>query len=83
MNSVTGGFTDPALAQAQWDALASIHATSPFATESTSGPDVAGAFDSLIDTTAASTTGASADAAQLAILRRVQDAETSTIDLFA
>lgn len=68
---------------AAWDAIASIRSTSPFsAGAASSGSSVADSLDSLM-----SVVGNPAmqpgDTTDLAILRQVQNAQQSTIDLFA
>lgn len=78
MSGVNGG-----IPSAAYDAIASIRSTSPFsAGAASSGRSVADSLDALMPLvgTPATTPG---DTTDLAILRQVQSAQQSTIDLFA
>lgn len=72
--------------QAQWDAIASIKSTSPFAAAPAStGTSIAAALDAMLPgygTAGALASGAAQDS-QAQITARVQAAQQSTIDLFA
>lgn len=79
MSGVQSGYIPP---QA-FDAIASIRTTSPFAASpASSGASLADSLDSLMPSVASlgMTPG---DTTDLAILRQLQSAQQSTIDLFA
>ena len=79
LSGVQGGYVPPEA----FDAIASIRSTSPFAAPSaSSGGSVADSLDSLMQvvTSPAMNPG---DTTDLAILRQLQNAQQSTIDLFA
>lgn len=86
ISGLSGGYASAAAAQAQWDAIASIKSTSPFASQSAPSKtsSVADGLDSLMDTYTARVSGATGgDSGAAAVLERVLDAQRSTIDLFA
>ncbi len=79
MSGVNGG----AIPTAAYDAIASIRSTSPFsAGAASSGSSIADSLDALMPLVGnpATTPG---DTSDLAILRQLQNAQQSTIDLFA
>jgi hypothetical protein len=77
------GVNGAAMPSAAWDAIASIRSTSPFSAGApASGGSIADSLDALMPLvgTPATTPGNTTD---LAILRQLQNAQQSTIDLFA
>ena len=79
MSGIQGGYVPPEA----FDAIASIRTTSPFAaSQASSGGSIADSLDALMPTVTSlgMTPG---DTTDLAILRQLQNAQQSTIDLFA
>ncbi len=70
--------------QAQWDAIASIKSTSPFASPPrTAGSTMAAAFDAMLPGYGTAVADTAPGDASAQITERVRDAQQSTIDLFA
>lgn len=91
MSSIGSGSLNVAQSQAQWDAIASIKANSPFAASS-AGADatasVASGFDAMLSGYNAqaqmlAAALAPSDATTTALLNDIAAAQQSTIDLFA